>query len=112
MEKNIVKVLWGDDHYEDTLEEMIHYMIEHEELYKDGIVGKQVEFCEEANVYSDKDYIEIQNIIYGEEDIYICNYIKKKKEEIMKLIESVKYYNPFQKYVITEEDYEEAVKSL
>ena len=33
-----------------------------------------------------------------------------KKEEIMKLIESVKYYNPFQKYVITEEDYEEAIK--
>ena len=32
---------------------MIHYMIEHEELYKDGIVGKQVEFCEEANVYGD-----------------------------------------------------------
>ena len=30
----------------------------------------------------------------------------------MKLIESVKYYNPFQKYIITEEDYEEAVKSL
>ena len=30
----------------------------------------------------------------------------------MKLIESVKYYNPFQKYVITEEDYEEAIKSL
>lgn len=29
----------------------------------------------------------------------------------MKLIESVKYYNPFQKYVITEEDYEE-VKNL
>ena len=30
----------------------------------------------------------------------------------MKLIESVKYYNPFQKYVITEEDYEEVVKNL
>ena len=53
MEKKIVKVLWGDDHYEDTLEETIHYMIEHEELYKDEIVGKQVEFCEEANVYGD-----------------------------------------------------------
>ena len=112
MEKNIVKVLWGDDHYEDTLEETIHYMIEHEELYKDEIVGKQVEFCEEANVYSDKDYVEIQNIIYGEEDVYIGDYFEKKREEIMKLIESVKYYNPFQKYVITEEDYEEAIKSL
>ena len=112
MEKNIVKVLWGDDHYEDTLEEMIHYMIEYEELSKDEIVGKQVEFCEEANVYSDKDYVEIQNIIYGEEDIYIDDYFEKKREEIMKLIESVKYYNPFQKYVITEEDYEEAIKSL
>ena len=112
MEKKIVKVLWGDDHYEDTLEETIHYMIEHEELYKDEIVGKQVEFCEEANVYSDKDYVEIQNIIYGEEDIYIGDYFEKKREEIMTLIESVKYYNPFQKYVITEEDYEEAIKSL
>lgn len=30
----------------------------------------------------------------------------------MKLIESVKYYNPFQKYVNTEEDFEEAIKSL
>ena len=26
MEKKIVKVLWGDDHYEDTLEETIHYL--------------------------------------------------------------------------------------
>ena len=111
MEKKIVKVLWGDDHYEDTLEEAIHYMIEHEELCKDGIVGKQVEFCEEANVYSDKDYIEIQNIIYGE-DIYVGDYFEKKREEIMTLIESVKYYSPFQKYVITEEDYEEVVKNL
>ena len=30
----------------------------------------------------------------------------------MTVIESVKYYNPFQKYVITEEDYEEAIKNL
>lgn len=30
----------------------------------------------------------------------------------MKLIESVKYYKPFQKYVITEEDFEEVVKNL
>ena len=112
MEKNIVKVLCGDDHYEDTLEEMIHYLIEYEELSKDEIIGKQVEFCEEANVYSDKGYVEIQNIIYGEEDIYIGDYFEKKREEIMKLIESVKYYNPFQKYVITEEDFEEVIKSL
>ena len=63
------------------------------------------------NVYSDKDYIEIQNIVYGE-DIYVGDYFEKKREEIMTLIESVKYYNPFQKYVITEEDFEEAIKSL
>jgi hypothetical protein len=112
MEKKIVSVLWGDDHYEDTLGEMIHYMIEYEELSKDEIVGIQVEFCEEANVYSDKDYVEIQNVIYGEDCIYVGDYFEKKREEIMKLIESVKYYSPFQKYVITEEDYEEAVKSL
>ena len=37
---------------------------------------------------------------------------KWTKEEIMKLIESVKYYSPFQKYVITEEGFEEAIKSL
>ena len=47
-----------------------------------------------------------------EEDVYIGDYFEKKREEIMKLIESVKYYNPFQKYVITEEDFEEAIKSL
>ena len=69
MEKKIVSVLGGDDHYEDTLEEMIHYMIEYEELFKDEIVGIQVEFCVEANVYSDKEDVEIQNIIYQEEDI-------------------------------------------
>lgn len=34
------------------------------------------------NVYSDKDYVEIQNIIYGEEDVYIGDYFEKKREEI------------------------------
>ena len=79
MENKIIAVQWGD-HYEESLYKMIDYMRECEGLDEDEIVGIQVEFCEEANVYSDKDYIEIQNIIYGE-DIYVGDYFEKKKKK-------------------------------
>lgn len=110
--KETVAVLWGDDHYEDTLEEMIDCMINGEDLSKDEIVGMEVEFCENANVYSDEDYVKIQDVIYQEADLYDNDYFAEKRTEIMKLIESVKYYSPFQKYTITEEDYEEVIKYL
>lgn len=110
MGKQIVSVLWGDDHYEDSLEEMLDYMIEEEELSKEEIVGIEVEFCENANVYSDNDYTKIQDIVYQEADVYISEYFEEKRDEIMKLIGSIKYHSPFQKYVITEEDFENAWK--
>jgi len=106
-EKNIVAVLWGDDHYEDTLEEMIDYMIS-DGLTKEEIVGMEVEFCEEASVYADEDYYKIQDIVYSEADIYCDEYFQEKRREIMKLIESVKYHSPFKKYIITEKDYNDS----
>lgn len=109
-EKQIVSVLWGDDHYEDSIEEMIHYMSEYEELTKEEIVGITVEFCCEADVYSSADYCKIQDILYSEADIYVDRYFEEKRAEIMKLIESVKYHEPFQKYIITEEDYNDVIK--
>lgn len=111
-EKQIVSVLWGDDHYEDSLEELIHYMSEYEQLTKEEIIGITVEFCEEVNVYPNEDYVKIQDIIYGEAELYSDDYYAEKREEIMKLVESEKYHSPFQKYTITEEDYEEVIKDL
>lgn len=105
MKDKIVACLWNDDHYEDSLEEMIHYMIEYEELEKEDIISQVVEFCEEANVYSNKDYCAIQDILYSNLDQYEGEYFEKEVEAILKRVEGVKYYNPVQKYVITEEDY-------
>lgn len=111
-EKQIVSVLWGDDHYEDSLEEMIHYMSEYEELTKEEIVGITVEFCCEADVYSSDDYIKIQNILF--EGISNCegDYFENEVIEILKKVENMKYYDPFQKYIITEEDYDDVIKTL
>lgn len=110
-QKEIIAYLWGDDHYEDSLEEMIEYM-EFCDLSKDEIVGIEIELCEKANVYLEEDYIKIQDIIYGESEIYDDDYFQNTRDEIMKLIESVKYYSPFKKYTITEEDYEEVIKDM
>lgn len=110
MEKQIVSVLWGDDHYEDSLEEMLHYMIEEEELSKEEIVGIEVEFCENANVYSDKQVSKIEDILYGELTLYEGDYFEKEVEQIILKIKDIKYHSPFQKYIITEEDFENAWK--
>jgi hypothetical protein len=112
MERKIAQVLWGDDHYEETLEEMIHYMIEYEELTKDEIVGMEVEFCEEANVYSYKQLFEIEDILCGELEFYEGDYFEKAVGEVLSKIKDIKYHSPFQKYVITEDDFEEVVKKL
>ena len=112
MERKITQVLWGDDHYEETLEEMIQYLIEYEELTKDEIVGMEVEFCEEANVYSDKQLFEIEDILFGELEFYEGDYFEKSVQEVLLKIKDIKYHSPFQKYIITSEDYEEVFKNL
>ena len=105
MENKIIAVQWGD-HYEESLYEMIDYMRECEGLDEDEIVGIEVELCEEANVYSDKDYKAIQDIIYDECEIYDNTYFQEKREKIMELVDSVKYYNSVKKYIITKKDYD------
>ena len=109
--QEIIAYLWGDDHYEDSLEEMIEYMIS-DEVGKEYIIGMKIELCEEANVYSDDDYVKIQDILY--EGIGQCegDYFEREVVEILKKIEYVKYYSPFKKYTITEEDYEEVIKYM
>lgn len=105
----VVSILWGDDHFEDTIEEMIEYM-ESDGLSKEDIVGIEVELCEDANVYDKQDCQKIEDILY--EGIGQCegDYFEEKVIEIMKLVESVKYHSPFKKYIITEEDFENALK--
>lgn len=106
----VVSILWGDDHYEDTIKEMIEYM-DSDGLGKQEIVGIEVELCEEANVYDEQDCQKIEDVIYGESEIYEGRYFEEKRVEIMKLIESIKYHSPFKKYIITEEDYNNTLEN-
>jgi len=91
---------------DESLWEIIEYL-KGSDIDDEDIVGMDLEICEEANVYSNADYVKIQDILYSEADLYCDEYFDKAREEILNKVESVKYLNPIKKYIITKEDLED-----
>jgi len=71
----------GDYTDEDILE-VIQYMVD-DDLTMEDIIGKTLEVCEYTSVYSDSDYLKIQDIIYAEADIFDDDYFQRERQEIM-----------------------------
>lgn len=92
------------DYIDEEISEIIQYMFE-DDIPMEDIIGTTLDVCEQANVYSDKDYLKIQDIIYSEADLYCDEYFQRQRELIMNTIQSMEYYDSVGKYVITVEDW-------
>lgn len=92
------------DYIDEDISEIIQYMFE-DDIPMEDIIGTTLDVGELTNIYSDKDYLKIQDIIYGEADLYCDEKFQRQRTEIMKMIEDMKYLEPVSKYVITEEDW-------
>jgi hypothetical protein len=94
---------------DESLWEIIQYMVDND-IEKEDIIGTVLEVCEETSVYSNVDYIKIQDILYAEIDIYEGEYFEREIAEILKKVENVKYLNPVSKYTIDETDWEDYLR--
>jgi hypothetical protein len=101
--------LYESDHYEDSLEELIHWLINYEELEKEDIVGQIVELNIHKRVYTNSQITEIEDILYNGIEQCEGEYFEREVNEIISKIKEVKYYQCVEKYTITEEDYNNAL---
>lgn len=94
---------------DESLWEIIQYMVD-DEIKKEDIIGTVLEVCEETSIYSDEDYIKIQNILYEGISLTVDDYFENEVEAILKRIENVKYLNPVSRYTIDEIDWEDYLR--
>jgi hypothetical protein len=99
------------DYVDENILEVVQYMVD-DDLCMDDIIGKTLDICEKTNVYSDKDYLKVQEIIYSEADIFDDDYFQRERVEIMNKIESMKYFDTVGKYTITPEDWNDFMGGL
>lgn len=97
------------DYIDEDLSEIIQYMLDTDMSVED-IVGTTLDVCEEANVYSDSDYVKIQDVIYGQADLYCDEQFQKQRTLIMNTIEAMKYYDSVGKYIVTLEDVQKIIE--
>jgi len=91
---------------DESLWEIIQYLKD-ADIDDEDILGMDLEICELKSVYSGDDYMKIQDILYSEADLYCDEYFQRARAEILNKVESVKYLNPIEKYIITKEDLED-----
>lgn len=100
--------VYDDTRFDNSLWEVINYLIDVEELEKEDIVGFVLDVAEKEQSVDDEIINEMADLLYDRcEDRFDDNeYLENKLKKIFDQFRNIKMYYPSgETYTITEEDY-------